>query len=59
MTATRNDKYANSLSNCCVIMMLKSLKIIKKSKFCILEARSAELKQTTTANRLLIAQDTS
>ena len=62
MVAPRNHKYANSSSNLCHHDVTK-LEKIKKSNisnfFRIPEARSAELKQTTTAKRLLFARDTS
>ena len=63
MVVTTNHKCANSSLNYYVIMMVQNLEKISKSKisqfFRISEARSAELKQTTTAKRLLFAQDTS
>ena len=63
MITNTNLKYANSSSNYNVIMMLQKLKKIKNLKisnfFRISEARSAELKQATTAKRLLLAKDTS
>ena len=59
MVATRNHKHAHSSSNYCAIMMIQNLKKINKSKisnfFRISAARCAELKQTTTAKRLLFA----
>ena len=62
--ATPNLKYANSSSNYHVVMMVENLKTMKKrnrkfKKNRIPDARSAELKQTTTAKRLLFTRDMS
>ena len=55
MVTNTNLQYTNSSSNYYVIMILQNLK--KKNR--ISKARSAELKQVTTAKRLLFAEDTS
>ena len=59
MAATRNHKDAYSSLNYYVIMMLQNNKKIKIQFFSHFDTRSAELKRTTTAKRLLFAQDTS
>ena len=62
MVTNTNLKYAYSSSNYYVIIMIQNLKKFKLENFQknrIPEALNANLKQTTTAKRLLFARDMS